>query len=236
VHPLPAPAPQAAPLPLQPPRSLFASLLAGALPPECAPGGSGGAHAPEGALDATLASALGEAPALFPCAAPSALPPPRRLLTSATLRARDSSEPPKPPKGTLGPGAAPAPKPLAPAARPPSCKVAARQLFDSLRWTEGVPGARRVLRAVAAAGCEGAGPAVLAIGGFIDAGAVEAALQEGFAGVQMARALIREPDLVRRWEAEFAAAAARGGGSGAGGARASPCSHCNFPSILNRPL
>ena len=104
-----------------------------------------------------------------------------------------------------------------------------RWLVPELPFSPGflLEGARRVLRAVAAAGCEGAGPAVLAIGGFIDAGAVEAALQEGFAGVQMARALIREPDLVRRWEAEFAAAAAGGGGSGAGGARASPCSHCN---------
>jgi hypothetical protein len=47
----------------------------------------------------------------------------------------------------------------------------------------------------------------------------------------MARALIREPDLLRRWEAEAAAAAAAaaagGGGVGAGGVRASPCSHCN---------
>ena len=97
-----------------------------------------------------------------------------------------------------------------------------RWLVPELPFAPGflLEGARRVLRAVAAAGCQGGSPVVLAIGGFVDAGAVEAALQEGFAGVQMARALIREPDLVRRWEAEFASA-------GAGSARASPCSHCN---------
>jgi 2,4-dienoyl-CoA reductase-like NADH-dependent reductase (Old Yellow Enzyme family) len=94
-----------------------------------------------------------------------------------------------------------------------------------------IDGARRVLR-VAAASAEGGagGPLVFAIGGFVDAAAVEAAIAEGFAGVQMARALIREPDLLRRWEEEAAAAAAAaagGGGGGAGGVRASPCSHCN---------
>jgi 2,4-dienoyl-CoA reductase-like NADH-dependent reductase (Old Yellow Enzyme family) len=103
-----------------------------------------------------------------------------------------------------------------------------RWLVPELPFSPGflLEGARRVLRAVAAApggGGGGGAPLVLAIGGFIHAGAVEEALLEGFAGVQMARALIREPDLVRRWEAEFAA----GSAGGAGSVRASPCSHCN---------
>jgi 2,4-dienoyl-CoA reductase-like NADH-dependent reductase (Old Yellow Enzyme family) len=84
-----------------------------------------------------------------------------------------------------------------------------------------IEGARRVLRAAARASADGAVPAVFAIGGIVDAAAVEAAIAEGFAGVQMARALIREPDLVKRWEAEFAA------GGAASGVRPSPCSHCN---------
>jgi len=69
---------------------------------------------------------------------------------------------------------------------------------------------------------------VLAIGGFVDLPAVEAALTEGFAGVQMARALIREPALVNRWlrtpprtpGEDAAAVAAR--------APVSRCSHCNL--------
>ena len=102
-----------------------------------------------------------------------------------------------------------------------------RWLVPELPFEAGflLEGARRVLRAVAAASAgasAGGAPLVLAIGGFVHAAAVEAALGEGFAGVQMARALIREPDLVRRWEAEFAA-----GSGGAGSVRASPCSHCN---------
>jgi hypothetical protein len=116
-----------------------------------------------------------------------------------------------------------------------------RWLVPELPFEQGflLEGARRVLAAVAA--CSGATatgsatasasrapPLVLAIGGFVQAAAVEAALAEGFAGVQMARALIREPDLVRRWEAEFAALPVGSGcGASAGSVRASPCSHCN---------
>lgn len=90
-------------------------------------------------------------------------------------------------------------------------------LVPELPFTPGflLDGARAVLRAVAAGG---GGPLVFAVGGFVGAAAVEAAIAEGFAGVQMARALIREPDLVRRWEREAA-----GGGRSAD----SPCSHCN---------
>ena len=101
-----------------------------------------------------------------------------------------------------------------------------RWLVPELPFAPGflLEGARGVLRAVAAGASAGsASPLVLAIGGFVDAGAVEAALAEGFAGVQMARALIREPNLVQRWEAEFAAAAS----GSAASIGASPCSHCN---------
>ena len=59
---------------------------------------------------------------------------------------------------------------------------------------------------------------MLAIGGFVKAGAVEAAR----AFKWRARAHSREPDLVQRWEAEFAAAA-----GSVSSLRASPCSHCN---------
>ncbi len=68
---------------------------------------------------------------------------------------------------------------------------------------------------------------VLAIGGFVDLEGVEGALREGFAGVQMARALIREPDLVRRW---IKGSKAKGDGEAEAGndaAGPSPCSHCN---------
>jgi hypothetical protein len=86
-------------------------------------------------------------------------------------------------------------------------------------------GARAVL-------AEARGVPVFAVGGYVALEAVAAALGEGFAGVQMARALIREPDLPKRW---LAAAAADGGGGGGGdgsaGAAAPPpqsrCSHCN---------
>jgi 2,4-dienoyl-CoA reductase-like NADH-dependent reductase (Old Yellow Enzyme family) len=80
-------------------------------------------------------------------------------------------------------------------------------------------GARAVL-------AEARGVPVFAVGGYVALEAVAAALGEGFAGVQMARALIREPDLPKRW---LAAAAADGGGGGAGAAVApqSRCSHCN---------
>jgi len=68
---------------------------------------------------------------------------------------------------------------------------------------------------------------VLAIGGFVDLPAVEAALAEGFAGVQMARALIREPALVNRW---LRAPRTPGEDAAAAAARApvSRCSHCNL--------
>jgi 2,4-dienoyl-CoA reductase-like NADH-dependent reductase (Old Yellow Enzyme family) len=68
-------------------------------------------------------------------------------------------------------------------------------------------GARAVL-----AEARGGGVPVVPVGGFVELAAVAAALGEGFAGVQMARALIREPDLPRRWQAAAAAAAAAGGG------------------------
>ena len=41
---------------------------------------------------------------------------------------------------------------------------------------------------------------VLAIGGFVSLAGVESALAEGFAGICMARALIREPNLIRNWQ------------------------------------
>jgi len=74
-------------------------------------------------------------------------------------------------------------------------------------------GARLVLAAAAPAGVT-----VIAIGGYSELGHVEAALAEGFAGVQMARALIREPDLVARWLASVKT-----------GQEAEPsrCIHCN---------
>jgi 2,4-dienoyl-CoA reductase-like NADH-dependent reductase (Old Yellow Enzyme family) len=78
---------------------------------------------------------------------------------------------------------------------------------------------RRVLATVRRGGWEDV--PVLAIGGFVSLPDVEGALAEGFGGVQMARALIREPDLVRRWEESCA----RGDG---GRAEASRCSHCNI--------
>ncbi len=55
-------------------------------------------------------------------------------------------------------------------------------------------GARRVLGIAGAAGVP-----VIPVGGYVDLQGVEDALQEGFSAVQMARALIREPSLVRRW-------------------------------------
>jgi 2,4-dienoyl-CoA reductase-like NADH-dependent reductase (Old Yellow Enzyme family) len=107
-----------------------------------------------------------------------------------------------------------------------------RWLVPELPFAQGflLEGARGVLRAVAAAAAARAGdgdarrapsPLVFAVGGFVAAAAVEDALAEGFAGVQMARALIREPDLVRRWQREAAAAAH------AAALAPSPCSHCN---------
>jgi 2,4-dienoyl-CoA reductase-like NADH-dependent reductase (Old Yellow Enzyme family) len=112
-----------------------------------------------------------------------------------------------------------------------------RWLVPELTFTPGflLEGARRVVAQVAAAsGTSGNGPLVFALGGFVDAGAVEGALAEGFAGVQMARALIREPNLVKRWEAEFSAATATAATAGCGATdiiasavKPSPCSHCN---------
>jgi len=80
-------------------------------------------------------------------------------------------------------------------------------------------GARAVL---ATARQANPGVAVLAVGGFVDAAGVEGALEEGFSGVQMARALIREPALLARWREEAGAA------RGAGACQPSPCSHCNL--------
>jgi hypothetical protein len=98
-----------------------------------------------------------------------------------------------------------------------------RWLVPELPFAEGFlgDGARGVLRAAA-------GVPVFAIGGFVSLGGVEAALAEGFAGVQMARALIREPDIVQRWR-RFADAARAGAepGAGDGDGAPSPCSHCN---------
>lgn len=104
-------------------------------------------------------------------------------------------------------------------------------LVPELPFTPGflLEGAKRVVRAVAAAAASGGtpGPLVFALGGFVDAGSVETALAEGFSGVQMARALIREPGLVNRWEAEYGAAVAGGTSAGVGSVKPSPCSHCN---------
>jgi len=97
-------------------------------------------------------------------------------------------------------------------------------------------GAIQVLRAASSSGSSGPVP-VFAIGGFISLQGVEEALaNDGFAGVQMARALIREPDLVNRWR-RFADNTRRGDGGGEGGGGGegddhqfglpSPCSHCN---------
>lgn len=87
-------------------------------------------------------------------------------------------------------------------------------------------GARAVL-----AEARGGGVPVIPVGGFVELAGVAAALGEGFAGVQMARALIREPDLPRKWQAAAVAAAAvvaaGDGGGGGGGALRSACSHCN---------
>lgn len=77
-----------------------------------------------------------------------------------------------------------------------------------------IKGAREVLAVAAAYGVP-----VIAIGGYTEASHVEDALEEGFEGVQMARALIREPDLVARWRREY-----HGGQRELGPAR---CIHCN---------
>jgi hypothetical protein len=54
----------------------------------------------------------------------------------------------------------------------------------------------------------------------------EGALSEGFACVQMARALIRQPDFVRRVELSHASGSG-GHNSDAGADIVSPCTHCN---------
>ena len=62
---------------------------------------------------------------------------------------------------------------------------------------------------------------VILLGGIDRLDTVEDALAEGFSFVAMARALLREPDLVGRWEA--------------GGRDPGVCSHCNrcMPSIYS---
>ena len=62
---------------------------------------------------------------------------------------------------------------------------------------------------------------LILLGGITQLQTVEAALAEGFAFVAMARALLREPDLVARWEA--------------GTASSSLCVHCNkcMPTIYS---
>ena len=77
-------------------------------------------------------------------------------------------------------------------------------------------------RAVLAEARRGGVP-VFAVGGFVALEAVAQALGEGFSGVQMARALIREPALPLRWAAAASGEPAPRGGAGA----PSPCSHCN---------
>lgn len=54
---------------------------------------------------------------------------------------------------------------------------------------------------------------LILLGGITRLDTVQRAMAEGFEYVAMARALLREPDLVRRWES--------------GDAAPSPCSHCN---------
>ena len=106
-------------------------------------------------------------------------------------------------------------------------------------------------------GCSGGagrrpGVAVLALGGLVSLRGVEGALAHGFGAVQMARALIRQPDLVHRFRRAAAAAAAAAKAKAAAAAAAevpdsasavaaaevaaanaaaadgvSPCTHCN---------
>jgi 2,4-dienoyl-CoA reductase-like NADH-dependent reductase (Old Yellow Enzyme family) len=104
--------------------------------------------------------------------------------------------------------------------------VLGKWLVPEMPFTPGflLGGQRRVLKVVREGGWEESVP-VLAIGGFVDLVGVESALREGFAGVQMARALIREPDLVRKWEKAAVEMGALG--LDASSAPASLCSHCN---------
>jgi len=116
--------------------------------------------------------------------------------------------------------------------------VLGRWLVPEIPFRPGflLDGARAVLRearaaAAAAAGGEvgraDAAVPVIAIGGFVSLADVEVALAEGFAGVQMARALIREPALVRRWRRHAEARRRGGEKEGEGDGSDSPCSHCN---------
>jgi 2,4-dienoyl-CoA reductase-like NADH-dependent reductase (Old Yellow Enzyme family) len=79
-------------------------------------------------------------------------------------------------------------------------------LVPSLPCSEGFLEAEGSLAVVAAAQLSRV--PVFAIGGYDSLSGVEAALEKGFAGVQMARALIREPRLVLKFRQAAAAAAA----------------------------
>lgn len=71
---------------------------------------------------------------------------------------------------------------------------------------------------------------IFAIGGYISLEGVEKALSEGFSGIQMARALIREPNLVQRWKRFVTSSKnmemTRMSIKKEDGVK-SPCSHCN---------
>ena len=71
---------------------------------------------------------------------------------------------------------------------------------------------------------------IFAIGGYISLEGVEKALSEGFSGIQMARALIREPNLVQRWKRFVTSSTnvdmTRMSIKNEDGVK-SPCSHCN---------
>ena len=99
-----------------------------------------------------------------------------------------------------------------------------RWLVPELPFSEGflLAAQRSVLAAV-----RGAGIPIIAVGGFVSLTGVEGALSDGFAAVQMARALIREPDLPLRWERHAINAAGGGAGGDASAAANSLCSHCN---------
>lgn len=109
-----------------------------------------------------------------------------------------------------------------------------RWLVPELPFTEAFlrNGAQSVLEAVS---LHPSPIPVFAIGGYTSLQSVEDALLHGFSGIQMARALIREPDLVNRWK-RFADTSRKEGGGGGGNEREqnenkdglpSPCSHCN---------
>jgi hypothetical protein len=85
-------------------------------------------------------------------------------------------------------------------------------LVPSLPCSEGFLEHEGSLAVVAAA--RGSVP-VLAIGGYDSLAGVERALAQGFAGVQMARALIRDPTLVMRFRAAAGSAAPAAAGTDA---------------------